>query len=900
MTQRKPAQKGSQPLISVIIPVYNAEKTIARCLDSLLSQTIADQIEIIAIDDGSTDGSWSILKQYQIDHKERVKVIRQTNAGPSAARNRGLARALGKFIGFVDSDDHIAPQMYEKMVNKMDNHDTDLVIAGRYNIDPSEKAKEVLNQSCPTNTSIRETPQLISQISLFVWDKLFRRTIIADHELKFHENFTYVEDAHFLLRYLYYAKRIATIPEPLYYYYTNGNNSATGTCNSRWLHIPMALSDINKFFIDHGMFAECKGSLFRLAEGYYCRRIDRFPYSNHKYIQWQFVKDFYRLFDYYFAGWKDKVDRYRTKHAKRYRSSLPGMFAYIYLPNPLQRIYFSIKSVVNKQIKQLTKLRQGRYRYARYRKQYPVDDSQVLFMSYFGGNITDSPYYMMKELSQHGKMRIYAASRQLADDRIYLDRNNLSNVKLVAVHSPEFIKLLATAKYIINNSRLPDYVIKRPGQVFLNTWHGTPLKTLGRDMHTGLKDLGNNQTQFLMSDYLLYPNEYTHHHIMDAFDLSNLYSGKVIMTGYPRNDILKYNPERDKLRRNLGLDDHIKAYAYMPTWRGETISTTDVSKYKSEIESILSTLDSLLNDNVIIFIKLHQVVMKKIALSKYRHIRPFDSYMETYNFLSLMDGLITDYSSVLYDYANTERDIILFAYDYKEYFSSRGTYVDIKSLPFPIVDNIADLANRLNKIGHFTPDKAYSNFIQEYCRYDKPNNSSLVNEIIFRDSTTSQVVDYSSNAETHHRVIFCTNLATADKQEEFRQLLTNLQPHDILVFKQKTFKPITNDVIRQYDQKIQNYIVIPASTPLTISDKIKISIYRKTGLLARQARHIYRLELQRILPGIAISTIENYTNDKRLRDMAKLFGDHCRATKVTEIGSRNGDRNGWDKEVYSH
>ena len=886
MTQRKAATnkqtKRKQALVSVIIPVYNAEKTIGRCLDSLINQTIADQIEIIAIDDGSTDSSLEVLKKYHADYPQLVKVFHQANAGPSTARNLGLAKAAGEFIGFVDSDDYVAPEMYAKMVDKM-NGDTDLVITGRYNIDQSGKAKEVLNLNCPSNTSIRETPSLISRTPLFVWDKLFRHSIICKHKLCFNDNFTYVEDAHFLLRYLYYANQVDTVLEPLYYYYTNNNDSATGTCNERWLHIPIALSDINDFFITHGLFAECKGNLFRLAEGYYCRRIGRFPYSSNKHIQWQFIKDFYRLFNYYFDGWQDRIANYRTQKPKRYRASPPKMFVYIYLPNFLKRTYIKTCAIIGVQKKQFAKLKQGRYRYAKYRKRYDVNPNQVLFMSYFGGNVTDSPYYMMKELVAHSNMNIYVASRQLADDRIYLDRNELSNVKLVKVHSPEFIRLLATAKYVINNSRLPDYVVKRPEQVFLNTWHGTPLKTLGRDMHTGLRDLGNNQTQFLMSDYLLYPNEYTRDHIMDAFGLVNLYGGKVILAGYPRNDILCNNPQRDELRHNLGLSNDTRAYAYMPTWRGETISTSDVAKYQAEIESILSTLDTLLDDDIVIFVKLHQVVMKKVKLSKYRHIRPFDAYLETYNFLSLMDGLITDYSSVFYDYANTGREIILFTYDYDQYSSSRGVYTDIKSLPFPLIYTTTDLTNYLNKSHQFKPGSGYSKFVKEYCQYDSPDNSALVNRILFDNQQSSAITDYSRNSQVQHRIIFCTNLATPDRVEQFKEIIANLQPNDILVFKQKTFKPVTNDIIRQYDKQISNYIVAPASTPLTVADKIRTIIFRKTGLLRHSVRTLYQRELDRILPGINISKMTNYTHDKRFQDMVKLFSDNRHNDRVSSM-----------------
>ena len=125
------------PLISVIVPVYNSANSLAECIDSLLGQTATD-IEIILVDDGSTDDSSSIFAQYRSLHADKIKVVRQPNAGQSAARNTGLRLASGKYIAFCDADDAYAPHALEKLAQQLEsNPQCDIAVAGYINADLS-------------------------------------------------------------------------------------------------------------------------------------------------------------------------------------------------------------------------------------------------------------------------------------------------------------------------------------------------------------------------------------------------------------------------------------------------------------------------------------------------------------------------------------------------------------------------------------------------------------------------------------------------------------------------------------------------------------------------------------------------------------------------------------------
>ena len=554
--------------ISIIVPVFNAEKTLERCINSIVGQSIISKIEIIFVNDGSTDNSESIIREYQKKYEDTIVLINQKNSGPSMARNNGISNAKGQYIGFVDADDYISSDMYEKMLNLIESEDDiDLVLTGRFDV-INGKEKEFINETLVTGMSLHDDPNVLFEMSTFVWDKLYKSSIIKKFSLKFPNHLSYAEDFYFLTLYKYYSNKIGVIKEPLYYYIAQNNGSITNTCNERWLDIIDALSEINNFFISEGIFEKYNSQLLKVSIGFFYRRLNNFRYINNKKVQLRFVKKFYNYFNYYFEGWKTRLENYKTKKQKKYRTSYSLMAIYIYIPN-------FIKNFVYKLIKIVSKLKSKSVLYSYYRKFMKVKKGDVLFMSYFGGNITDSPYYMMKELLNDKKFNIYVASRNIVRDRIYLDFNGIKNVKIVKVHSKKFIKLLATAEFIVNNSRLPEYFTKRKNQILVNTWHGTPLKTLGRKMNKGLKDLGNNQNQFIMSDYLLYPNEYTKDLMMRDFCLDNLFSGKVILSGYPRNGIFFDTKRKDELRKKFGLENK-KVYIYMPTWRGNTLDTTNI------------------------------------------------------------------------------------------------------------------------------------------------------------------------------------------------------------------------------------------------------------------------------------------------------------------------------------
>ena len=215
-------------LISVIIPVYKVERYLPRCIDSILSQTYKN-IELLLIDDGSPDLSGDICDEYA-EKDPRVRMFHKENGGVSSARNLGLDEAKGDYIGFVDSDDYIAPGMYEKLVELIEDNNADIAVCGYQ----KELSDGTFQPYCETEGEI-----LLSQheqleclltnkyYSCSCWDKLFRKELVTD--VRFDSTKKHNEDLLFLYEIMKKSNALAYTSEPYYYYCTNeGSASLSG------------------------------------------------------------------------------------------------------------------------------------------------------------------------------------------------------------------------------------------------------------------------------------------------------------------------------------------------------------------------------------------------------------------------------------------------------------------------------------------------------------------------------------------------------------------------------------------------------------------------------------------------------------------------------------------------
>lgn len=213
------------PKISIIIPVYNVEKYIKRCLDSIINQTLKE-LEIICIDDGSTDGSGQILDEYS-QNDSRIKVIHKQSEGQGIARNIGLEYATGEYIGFVDSDDWIEPETYECAISKM-TEDIDVVFYGidivlEDSVDEQTQSIQDLKRyysSCNTTYigEVELNDDIIFKSTVNIWNKLYKASIIKENQLYFPDIIT-SEDIMFFYEYMLLCKKAYYIEKCFYNYF---------------------------------------------------------------------------------------------------------------------------------------------------------------------------------------------------------------------------------------------------------------------------------------------------------------------------------------------------------------------------------------------------------------------------------------------------------------------------------------------------------------------------------------------------------------------------------------------------------------------------------------------------------------------------------------------------------
>lgn len=206
--------------ISIIVPAYNAEKYINKCIQSLLNQS-KKEIEIIVINDGSTDKTEEIIKKYK---DKRIKYYKNTNQGIGKTRNFGINKAIGKYLMFVDSDDYISREACEHLFNKIEKDKSDIVVCDYYKVKNNKEEKnEIVDFGI---TTLKDKPELINKINTAPWNKIYRRDLIIKENITFVENTKY-EDSPFVLKALDKAKSISKLNEYLNYYVIHGNSETT-------------------------------------------------------------------------------------------------------------------------------------------------------------------------------------------------------------------------------------------------------------------------------------------------------------------------------------------------------------------------------------------------------------------------------------------------------------------------------------------------------------------------------------------------------------------------------------------------------------------------------------------------------------------------------------------------
>lgn len=443
------------------------------------------------------------------------------------------------------------------------------------------------------------------------------------------------------------------------------------------------------------------------------------------------------------------------------------MNALSHVSNKVVKSYKKGKGLVRKLYRGLLQ----RKRYLAYREKFPVDRNIVLLESQHGRSLDGNVYAVLAELcknSAYDDFNVYVSAEpeNCKKFRRLLKENGMARAKILRRGTYAYFKVLATAGYLVNDNTFIYCFIKRPDQVYLNTWHGTPLKTLGRQSKSEYFSIGNAQKTFLDADYVVYPNVFTMERMIADYMVDNIGKFTPLLCGYPRNTVFFDRTAGDALKEKYGLTGKT-AYAYLPTWRG-TIGNVSSEEQDARLLAYFKELDGKLSDAQVLYVKMHTVSASNISLDGFSHIRPFPAE-ETYAFLNAMDGLITDYSSVFFDFAITGKKIILFPYDLEEYEAERGFYFPLSELPFPQVRTTEDLCREMNC------DKQYDDkaFLQKFCAYDGPDATEKLCRHVFLSEKSVKEEKVPDNGK-ENVLLYAGDLALNGVTVSLKNLLANI------------------------------------------------------------------------------------------------------------------------------
>lgn len=457
--------------------------------------------------------------------------------------------------------------------------------------------------------------------------------------------------------------------------------------------------------------------------------------------------------------------------------------------------------------------------YAKCCKVSPIEDQWILYQAFDGRGILCNPKAIFDNLRDREEFREYLHIWVLDSMENHKDliTQYAKDPKVIFVerHSKEYMKYLAQAKYLINNSTFPAYFLKREGQIYINTWHGIPLKKMGYDMEDGNFAVANTMRNFLCADYLLSANEYQSKMYWDAYKLKGIWQGTMIETGHARNDAFwKSDAESvyaELEKKGVYLKKGKKVILYAPTWKG-----TDFSKPREEVDEYLLFIEkmkqNLPTDQYQILVKPHQQVFHAIEGQREIAKQFVPADVDTNTLLSIVDLLITDYSSIYFDFLVTGRPILFYIPDLEEYEDTRGMYSCAERLPGPAAKSIDEIASWILNIAEVR--KQYKDVYDENRKWILEHEDGHVCDRIIdaiwhgKEVHTSQIEQPEKKRLLLHMPVLSENGIA----RSFISLLNafDYEKYDVTVFVEyPDFIPNNKEKIQTFHKNVRCLVYVP-------------------------------------------------------------------------------------------
>ena len=664
--------------VSIILPVYNVEKYLSACLDSLLAQTL-EEIEIVAVNDGSTDGSLQILQAYQSLNPEKLFIFSTENHGVSRARNYGFAHSHGEYVWFVDSDDFVEPDACRLLYEKATADGNDLVLFRYYNVDSETGVRKEYIASCHNqNFRVADKPYELPAISPYPWIKFIHRDLF--NGLCFPEGIRF-EDLPVAYLLAVKARSIGYVDQCFYNY--RKNVGFLSRLTPATLHIRNAIIFMKKEMEKLGLFEQYQTELDFIAVRHFFYRFWKLLTNyetDQKELKLQLINE---LFDYI----ESNIPDWENNHYVRY--SLPPhigrllclygsrqeMISFVEACNGMtvqqQKAWIKDYKLSHKtspsyqpaEMIHREKTSSQFYGFA-YTGSLAPDPEQILLEASRGKEI---PTWILKLLvhllRNFGEHQIIVSLTQEKHalfqallNRYLSDSTALSeNITLVCPDSEEYGKALALSGYVITDGPLPYYFRKEEGQFVLlycghNLYPETVLNTPDSTADTGLW-----QHTMFMADCLYFNNVQNRDIYLQECMTANICKTPYIIGSSTHIPVIPNESHREKLRRSLQMDS-MQTILYAPLLPGSYIADTEQTF--RNFMAALYIFDCELSDHQVLY--LHLDHEREIDFSEFRHIKEMPKDFDVPDFAAACDIFVSDYHNALSAKFSTGTQIIRF------------------------------------------------------------------------------------------------------------------------------------------------------------------------------------------------------------------------------------------------
>ncbi len=530
--------------------------------------------------------------------------------------------------------------------------------------------------------------------------------------------------------------------------------------------------------------------------------------------------------------------------------------------NDVKNRFKNITKRLKKKSKEPSMYQKMRLYYAEHYESTEIDSELVVYETRDGKSIVDSPYAMFLELASNDKYQSYkhvwVINKDVEGIESVIPKELQEKVTFIERGTIEHVDVMLRAKYLITNSTFESFFVKREGQIYINTWHGTPLKHMGFDIPGSVSHSQNVLRNFMMADYILSPNHHTSNIFINSYKLKGIYPGKVLESGYPRIDLTYHATNHDVVSKiqsyGTQINSTLPILLFTPTWKGSSVNNAE-----DEIEQIVNETLILINqfkDHYNVLIKVHPFIFDKV--NEVESIAPYliSNLIDANELLAITDVLVTDYSSIFFDFLVTNKPIIFYAWDKDLYQANRGMYLEEDDLPGPTAENINDLITLIENVDVNAAlyKQKYELLADKMVPYDDGHATTRYIDYIFDGVVSEKMTIHDVDSDKEKLLIYPGGMRNNGITSSLLNLVNNIDynKYDVTVVTNSTKNAEINNNLK------------------SLNPNARVMFRFGSNILTEEERHIDQYFMKN---GVSIEERASYPSAGYHREMNRIMGN---------------------------